>query len=200
MQKLKLIISFLILTSFVFAQDSPFVFNPSLNSDGSKLAFSYQGDIWVSDVDGNNAVRLTIHEAYEGNPQWSPDDSKIAFSSDRYGNNDIFVIPSTGGTSKRLTYHSTGDALSDWSSSNDLIFTSGREFKQIEWNSEIQAVSSNGGTEKEFSTQSVIWLLKVRTENSLLTLEDTDQHEKLTPVRLIMMFGFSTQKMKLTQK
>ena len=148
MQKLKLIISFLILTSFVFAQDSPFVFNPSLNSDGSKLAFSYQGDIWASDVDGNNAVRLTIHEAYEGNPQWSPDDSKIAFSSDRYGNNDIFVIPSPGGTSKRLTYHSTGDALSDWSSSNDLIFTSGREFRQIEWNSEIQAVSANGGTEK----------------------------------------------------
>lgn len=148
MQKLKLIFSLLLLTTLVFAQGSPFVFSPSLNSDGSKLAFSYQGDIWVSDVDGNNAVRLTIHEAYEGNPKWSPDNSMIAFSSDRYGNADLFVIPSTGGTSKRLTYHSTNDVLSDWSSTNDLIFTTNREFRQIEWNSEIQAVSANGGTEK----------------------------------------------------
>lgn len=148
MQKLKFIFSFLFLTTLIFAQGSPFVFSPSLNSDGTKLAFSYQGDIWVSDVDGNNAVRLTIHEAYEGNPKWSPDNSMIAFSSDRYGNNDLFVIPSTGGTSKRLTYHSVPDVLSDWTSSNDLIFTTNREFRQIEWNNEIQAISANGGTER----------------------------------------------------
>ncbi len=147
MQKLKILFSFLFLASFALAQNSPFVFHPALNSDGSKLAFSFQGDIWVSSTDGSNAERLTIHEAYEGHPRWSPDDKMIAFSSDRYGNNDLFVIPSNGGTSKRLTYHSASDNLSDWSKSNELLFITDRAFQQVEWNDEIYSISPTGGTE-----------------------------------------------------
>lgn len=130
-----------------FAQNSPFVFDPALNSDGSKLAFSYQGDIWVAPSAGGNAVRLTIHEAYEGHPKWSPNDSKIAFSSNRFGNNDLFVIPSSGGTSKRLTYHSHSDHLTDWTISDELIFITSRAFQQVEWNDEIYSIPAKGGTE-----------------------------------------------------
>ena len=87
---------------FLFAGDSPFLRTPSLNSDGSKLAFSYQGDIWVVPSVGGKAERLTIHEAYDGKPFWSHDGSKIAFQSNRFGNYDIFSIPSEGGTPERL--------------------------------------------------------------------------------------------------
>lgn len=147
MQRIKILISFLILASFAIAQDSPFVFHPSLNSDGSMLAFSYQGDIWVASSNGGDSERLTIHEAYEGNPRWSPDNSMIAFSSNRYGNNDLFVIPSKGGTSKRLTYHSAADNLSDWTTDNNLLFVTDRAFQQVEWNDEIYAIPASGGTE-----------------------------------------------------
>lgn len=147
MRRLKLLFSFLLLASFLMAQDSPFVFHPALNSDGSMLAFSYQGDIWTAPATGGDATRLTIHEAYEGHPRWSPDNSMIAFSSDRYGNDDLFVIPSSGGTSKRLTYHSTGDYLTDWTTNNNLLFTTDRAFQQVEWNDEIYSISANGGTE-----------------------------------------------------
>ena len=37
---------------------------------------------------------------------WSHDGKSVAFASDRYGNFDVFVMPSDGGEAKRLTYHS----------------------------------------------------------------------------------------------
>lgn len=130
--------------------NTPFVFQPALNSDGSMLAFSYQGDIWVAQADGSGAQRLTIHEAYEGFPKWSSDNSTIAFSSSRYGNNDIFTIPSSGGVSKRITYNSASDNLTDFTSNYMLIFDTGRAFKQVEWNGEVYSVSASGGTEQRF--------------------------------------------------
>ena len=39
-------------------------------------------------------------------PVWSPDGSRIAFASDRYGNFDVFVMPAAGGEATRLTFHS----------------------------------------------------------------------------------------------
>ena len=72
--------------------------------DGTQIAFSYQGDIWTSSVDGTNLNRLTIHEAYESNPIWNNDGSKILFSSDRFGNNDVFSVSATGGTPTRIRF------------------------------------------------------------------------------------------------
>jgi tricorn protease len=138
---------FLLFSLVVFAQDnSPFVRYPGLNSDGTQIAFSFQGDIWLVPATGGTATRLTIHEAYDGIPRWSPDNKMIAFSSDRYGNNDIFVIPSGGGIPQRMTYFSANDVLSDWASNGDLLFESSRGFKQIEWDNEIYKISSKGGT------------------------------------------------------
>ena len=132
--------------SAIAQDDSPFVRYPALNSDGSIIAFSFQGDIWLVPSTGGTATRLTIHEAYDGIPKWSPDNKMIAFSSDRYGNNDIFIIPSGGGIPKRLTYFSANDILSNWASNGDLLFESSRGYKQIEWENEIYKVSSKGGT------------------------------------------------------
>ena len=51
-------------------------------------------------------MRLTTQPSYENNPIWSPDGKQIAFSSDRHGNFDVFVMPSTGGAAVRLTTNS----------------------------------------------------------------------------------------------
>src|SRR5262245_47517313 len=70
-----------------------------------KIAFSYLGDIGIANEDGTGIVRLTDNRAREVYPRFSPDGRWIAFSSNRYGNYDVFVIPATGGAPKRLTYH-----------------------------------------------------------------------------------------------
>jgi C-terminal processing protease CtpA/Prc/Tol biopolymer transport system component len=119
---------------------------PALNSDGSKVAFSFQGDIWTSDIDGGEVKRLTIHEAYEGDPQWSPDDSQIAFTSERHGNKDIFVINANGSALQRLNYHSAEDYRPKWSKDNRIIFSTKRNFAQVERNYEIYSISTTGDT------------------------------------------------------
>jgi len=123
---------------------------PAINPQGSAVTFSYQGDIWTVPYAGGEARRLTVHEAYEAAPRWSPDGESIAFSAGRFGNDDIFVIPAKGGQSKRITYYSGGDNLWDWTSSDRLLFTSNRTFQQVEWDSEIQHVPAEGGTPSRF--------------------------------------------------
>jgi len=49
------------------------------------------------------ATRITFDSSYDVAPSWSTDGGQIAFHSDRSGNNDIWVIPSTGGTATQVT-------------------------------------------------------------------------------------------------
>src|SRR6266516_4529001 len=74
-----------------------------------RITFSYLGDIWIANEDGTGVQRITDNRAREIYPRFSPDGRSIAFSSNRYGNNDVFVIPATGGTPRRLTYHTGND-------------------------------------------------------------------------------------------
>src|ERR1051326_8788159 len=54
-----------------------------------KVTFSYLGDIWVASEDGTNVQRLTDNRASEIYPRFSPDGKWIAFSSNRYGNDEV---------------------------------------------------------------------------------------------------------------
>ncbi len=142
-----LIFAMLMVATTTSAQETELlVREPSVSPDGSMISFSYQGDIWTVPFDGGDAKRLTIHEAYESSPIWSPDGSEIAFNGSRYGNQDIFTIPASGGMSKRITYYSGGDALFDWTNSGELLFQSNRTFNHVEWDSELQTVPAAGGT------------------------------------------------------
>ena len=55
------------------------------------ITFSYHGDIWIANRDGSSARRLTTHVAREITPRFSPDGQWVAFTSDRFGNNDVFI-------------------------------------------------------------------------------------------------------------
>lgn len=120
--------------------------HPALNHDGTRLAFSYQGDIWTAPATGGTARRLTIHEAYEAEPAWSPDDRYLAFRGDRYGNDDVFVVTADGGRPQRLTWHSTGDGAPAWHPDGRIVFTTRRAFAQVERLPEVYSVPVTGGT------------------------------------------------------
>ncbi|GBC97856.1 Tricorn protease [bacterium HR17] len=101
---------------------------PALSPDGSKIAFSYLGDIWVAPADGGMATRLTVHAAHDIRPRFSPDGKWIAFNSNREGNYDIYLMPTVGGKPRRLTFHSADDILGDWSPDGRwIVFSSNRE-------------------------------------------------------------------------
>src|SRR5271165_3248926 len=92
-----------------------FARTPDISPDGRLVAFSYLGDIWVVDAIGGVARPVTMHEKHDIYPVFSPDGRKIAFSSNRHGSYDVFVVPIQGGKPRRLTFDSAADMVSDWS-------------------------------------------------------------------------------------
>ncbi|HMZ17593.1 MAG TPA: S41 family peptidase [Blastocatellia bacterium] len=92
-----------------------------------KIVFTYLGDIWTADETGQNIRRITVHKARDVYPRFSPDGKWIAFSSDRNGNNDVFIIPAEGGAAKQLTFHSADDTVQGWSpDGKSVLFASQR--------------------------------------------------------------------------
>ena len=49
-------------------------------------------EIVVMNADGSGQTRLTRTDAREDSPSWSPDGSRIAFTSNRDGNTGIYVM------------------------------------------------------------------------------------------------------------
>jgi len=93
-----------------------------ISPDGKQIAFCYKGDIYLVPAEGGNAVQLTTQSSYEQTPVWSPDGKTIAFSSDRFGNFDIFTMPVHGGPATRLAFNST-DEIPQAFTSEDIVFS-----------------------------------------------------------------------------
>jgi tricorn protease len=128
-------------TSTVFGREAKLVRYPSYSN--GRIAFTYLGDIWTADENGQNVQRLTVNKARDAYPRFSPDGKWIAFSSDRNGNLDVFIIPSTGGTAKQLTHHSADDVVLGWTpDGSGILFSSqrGEDFMGM-----LYVVSVNGG-------------------------------------------------------
>jgi len=123
-------IVFTLLSAFAISQVSAqekvyFTSTPSLSPDAKTVYFSYDGDIWSTDINGGNAARITALEGEEINPRVSPDGKWLAFSSNQYGNYDIYIMPINGGQIKQLTFHQAKDEVESWSwDSKSIYFTS----------------------------------------------------------------------------
>lgn len=87
---------------------------PALSPDGSRICFSWQGNLWTAPVKGGPATRLTANDAHDLNPAWSPDGKWIAFNSDREGGDQVFLIPAVGGPARQITFHSSPTVVCDW--------------------------------------------------------------------------------------
>src|SRR5580693_9235725 len=137
-----LILSLLCISAF--AREAKLTRYPSYFQ--GRVAFSYMGDIWTADDNGQNVQRLTVHAARDIYPRYSPDGKWIAFSSDRNGNLDVFIIPAKGGEAKQLTYHSADDNVLGWTpDSRSVLFGSqrGEDFMP-----KLYVVSIDGGLER----------------------------------------------------
>ncbi len=118
-----------------------------------KVAFSYLGDIWTANEDGTGVLRVTDHKAREIYPRFSPDGKWIAFSSNREGNYDVYVIPATGGKAKQLTFHTADDNVVGWTpDGKSVIFSSSRNMGVFPNVATLLTVSVDGGMEQPIET------------------------------------------------
>lgn len=109
-----------------------------------KIVFSYHGDIWIAGQDGSNPARLTAHVGRDTFPRFSPDGKLVAFTSNRFGNDDVFVIPVTGGEPRQLTFNTTNDVVQYWTpDGKGIIFSTQRGTSP--WLNPLYVVAVDGG-------------------------------------------------------
>ena len=104
---------------------------PVVSPDGAKAVHTLRTtdmdadkgryDLWISDLDGGQPLRLTSHETNDTSPAWSNDGQRILFLSSRSGSSQIWTINVDGGEARQVTdlpldigtfkLSPTGDAL-----------------------------------------------------------------------------------------
>ncbi len=108
-------------------------YDPAFSPDGKKIAFATTRDnnpnkaaeIYVMNVNGSGAVRLTNNPGNDYHPTWSPDGTKIAFVSDRSGNNNIWLMNADGSNPLNITQTIGSNRDPAWAD-NVIAFVSNR--------------------------------------------------------------------------
>lgn len=144
--------------------------DPSWSPGGYRVAFrsnrSGSWEIWLVNLDGSGLRQLTDFpendalEGYqEGPPRWSPDGSRILFSSERDGDFDIYVIRPDGWELQNLTDNEFAEIWASWSpDGKKIVFDSDRD-----GNFEIYVMNSDGTEELRISDhpeadQTPVWI------------------------------------------
>ncbi|HXV15375.1 MAG TPA: S41 family peptidase [Gemmatimonadaceae bacterium] len=88
---------------------------------GDRITFTYGGDLWTASAGGGTATRLTTHPGLELFAHFSPDGQWIAFTGQYEGDEQVYVVPSFGGSPKQLTFYPSGGPRAErWGYDNQV--------------------------------------------------------------------------------
>ncbi len=142
-----------LVSNYITAQTKLLRF-PDVYND--RVVFTYASDLWTVSTSGGMATRLTAHPGMEVFAKYSPDGKYIAFTGQYDGDEQVYVIPSTGGVPKQLTFYpAKGPLTQRWGYDNQvmgwstdgksIIFRSQRDSWTLP-ESKLYSVSINGGS------------------------------------------------------
>ena len=77
--------------------------NVDVSPDGRLIAFDLLGDIYTMPIAGGTPTRIAEGLAFEHQPRFSPDGRRIAFTSDRGGGDNIWVMNVDGANKRQVT-------------------------------------------------------------------------------------------------
>ena len=155
----------------------------AISPDASQIVFAFQGDLFTVSSNGGEAQPLLLSEAYESNPVWSNDGTKLAYTSDLYGNFDIFIFDFETRKSSRITYHSAKQIPWTFSPDDQFVIFSATlddDVKNAQFPygllTELYKVPVSGGRVKQCLTTSAE-NVQVSKDGSLLLYHDVKGYE-----------------------
>jgi tricorn protease len=147
-----LLLLVLLAPALLFAEESRILRFP--NSSETEVAFIHAGDMFTVPITGGVARRLTTDVGIELYPRFSPDGSRLAFTAQYDGNNEIYTINSKGGIPKRVTFSVDVGAMPErmgpdkiimqWTDSENVMYR-GRGQSWHAWSGLMFTSNVNGG-------------------------------------------------------
>jgi TolB protein len=122
--------------------------SPSVTLDGQRVAYDFNGDVWVANIDGSNPVNVsntTAHE--EGRPNWSPDGTRIVYDARLSGQADfdVFVMNEDGSGATNFTPGTpdSDDIHPSWSpDGNRIVYAKNASDGSVD--GDLYTMASNG--------------------------------------------------------
>ena len=118
---------------------------------GDSLVFVAEGDLWQVGTQGGQATRITTHAGLETSPSLSPDGRWLAFvgqydGAKGAGLGDVYLMPTSGGVPKRLSWAGRGVRVWGFAASGEIIYTAPSQSGQP--GTQLYAVSPETGAQR----------------------------------------------------
>lgn len=120
-----------------------------------QVVFVSEDDLWTVPLSGGTARRLTSGLGAALMPVFSPDGTKLAFSSEEEGHREVFITEAAGGEVRRLTYLASMTHPVGWLDNKRIVVRSrARHPHQLE---ELYSVSLENGQVEALRLGPAVW-------------------------------------------
>jgi dipeptidyl aminopeptidase/acylaminoacyl peptidase len=154
---------------------------PRLSPDGRRAAVdlvdsrTLRRDVWLLDRERRAQSRLTSDPAVASSPNWSPDGSRIVYSSGRKGSGDLYEKLAAGSEEEKLLLESNAmKAPTDWSADGrSIAFMSKDRENEVREKEERERETEkrDGRREREEKRDSDLWVLSVADRKAVAYLK-----------------------------
>ena len=129
MYRISLVLALTLLTSITAYSQTKLLRFPDIRGD--RVVFTYAGDLWTAPSSGGSAMRLTSHPGMEVFGKFSPDGKWVAFTGQYDGDEQVYVVPTSGGEPRQLTFYPAKGPLAPRWGWDNQVFGWSKDSKRI---------------------------------------------------------------------